>query len=100
MENETKQKPGGSGVEDVHGSAATLDQKPQPAMLNTVSVKIPAFTETFTDCWFSILEAQFVTSRINSNQTKFYHALQGLPPSVVSSIPSEILNAANYEMLK
>ena len=68
--------------------------------VNAVSIKTPVFSEASANGWFSILEAQFNIGRITSPQTKYYHALQGLPPSIVNNLPSEVLTAADYDLLK
>lgn len=68
--------------------------------MSSVSIKIPPFSESSPSTWFIILEAQFHISSISVSQTKFFHALSGLPILVVSRLSPEILRNQNYEELK
>lgn len=68
--------------------------------LNAVTIKTPVFSEGSASGWFAIMEAQFHIGKIVNTQTRFYHALQGLPPNIVTNIPGEILTAADYDGLK
>ena len=65
-----------------------------------VSVKTPEFHEANAKSWFVMMESQFILSQITNDQTKFHHAVTGLPASVVSQLPQDIIASMKYENLK
>ena len=79
---------------------ATSSGNPAPDPVARVSIKPPEFSEVSSSGWFAILEAQFNLAAITAQQTKFYHALAGLPATLVDRLPANILTEANYENLK
>jgi hypothetical protein len=64
------------------------------------SIKSPPLTEKCPSAWFTVLEAQFYINSISRASTKFYHAIAGLPPNVIISVPENILKGASYDELK
>ena len=62
--------------------------KPQQETNNihATTVKLAVFYEHNPAGWFLNIEAQFATSRINSEKTKFYHVITDVSPSVSEEI--------------
>ena len=60
--------------------------------VGAVSIKIPQFWPTRPEVWFSLLEAQFTTKNITSEETKYYHALTGLDKATAEEISAFICN--------
>ena len=61
---------------------------------------MPEFSESFTAGWFDIADAQFCLRNITRSETKYFHALCGLPPDLISRLPSEIRTSHDYDALK
>ena len=72
----------------------------EPAQVNAVSMKVPAFIESNVLVWFAIIEAHFVISGITSSTKKFSHALAALPTDILGRMQSSILVSFDYERLK
>jgi len=68
--------------------------------VNHVSVKLPEFSEATAAGWFPIVEAQFNLAKITKEDTKFFHAVSGIPPSLITRLPSSILENYSYTELK
>jgi hypothetical protein len=62
--------------------------KDEEAAVNAISHRCPEFYRTDPQTWFGMLDANFAmrSPAITNSLTKFYFALQGLPPSVVIHI--------------
>lgn len=65
-----------------------------------VSIKAPLFSEGNAIAWFSILSAQFEIANIQSDRTKFFHALSSLPTDVVGHLPPDILSGTSFSKLQ
>ena len=71
-----------------------------PATSSLISVKAPQFSDSSAVGWFAVLEAQFILRNITQTATKFYNALAALPPHLVTNMPPEVIESANYDILK
>ena len=84
--------------------SASDQVQPQPSKqsdpIQHLSIKIPAFMETAATGWFSIIEAQFHLSKITVEETKYYHVLASLPPTIVANLSPTILENKTYTVLK
>lgn len=68
-----------------------------------VSIRPPQFIKEKPAIWFIQMEAQFATSGITQDLTKFYHAVQTLDALVLSEVSELITNpleAGKYDALK
>ena len=63
-----------SREEDTTSGAAT-----NSGVINTVSLKLPAFWPEEVEVWFAQTEAQFAIKRIMDSRTKFYYVVSVLP---------------------
>ena len=72
----------------------------EPAAVQHVAVKPPAFMETAVQGWFAIMEAQFHLAKISSDTTKFYHVLAALPPTTVSKLDTSVLASNSFAALR
>lgn len=71
--------------------------------INAVSVKVPQFWPTRPEVWFSLLESQFATKNITTDDTKYHHAVTGLDKATAEEISAFLLNppaTRKYEGLK
>ena len=66
-------------------------QAPTPAV-EAVSVKIPDFAPTSTKAWFFMLESQFTTKNITTEETKFSHACTGLNTKQIEKLDDFLQN--------
>ena len=76
---------------------------PNSAGVNSVSIKVPSFWTTRPEVWFALLESQFNTKNITSDETKYHHAVTGLDKSTAEEISAFLLNPPSngkYEGLK
>ena len=86
-----------SREEDTTSGAAT-----NSGVINTVSLKLPAFWPEEVEVWFAQTEAQFAIKRIMDSRTKFYYVVSVLPQDVAPQL-SDLLRAppaTPYESLK
>lgn len=68
-----------------------------------VSIRPPQFSKEKPAIWFIQMEAQFATSGITQDLTKFYHAVQALDASVLAEVSELITNPpenGKYDALK
>ena len=79
---------------------ANPDATTMETQCQRVSVKVPEFTEHNVKSWFIIVESQFAISGIHEERTKFHHTIAGLPPSVISQLPLDLLEERKYTELK
>jgi len=71
--------------------------------IHAVSVKVPPFWPTRPEVWFSLLESQFATKNITTDDTKYHHAVTGLDKATAEEISAFLLNPPaeqKYEGLK
>lgn len=61
-----------------------------------VSIRPPQFSKEKPAIWFIQMEAQFATSGITQDLTKFYHAVQALDATVLSEVSELITNPPAY----
>jgi len=86
-----------SREEETTSGAAT-----NSGVINTVSLKLPAFWPEEVEVWFAQAEAQFAIKRITDSRTKLYYVVSVLPQYVAPQL-SDLLHAppaAPYESLK
>ena len=60
--------------------------------VQAVVVKVPTFWPTHPEVWFSFLESQFATKNITADDTKYYHAVQGLDKTTAEEMSAFLLN--------
>lgn len=71
--------------------------------VDRVSVRLPPFWPDDPDIWFAQVEAQFETSRVKTDATKFYTVIQQLDWKVAREVRDVITNppkTGRYEKLK
>ena len=68
--------------------------------VHAVSIKMPEFMHTAAESWFLILESQFHLKHITVEETKFYHVISCLPPTLLSKLPKTLITNKIYEDLK
>jgi len=68
--------------------------------INHMSVKPPHFDESAPSRWFTILESQFVLSKITASQTKFHHVIANLPTVVMAQLTDTQIASNDYETIK
>ena len=81
----------------------TLASKLSSNAVQSVTVKVPPFWPTTPKVWFALLEAQFSSRSITSDETKYNHALQGLDKATAAEISPLLLNppaTGKFEALK
>lgn len=76
------------------------NMEPAVEFAQTVSIKIPEFSESAVTKWFKVLEGQFKLRKITESSTKFYHATSGIPLDILKYLPEEIMDNEDYEELK
>jgi len=69
-----------SREEETTSGAAT-----NSGVINTVSLKLPAFWPEEVEVWFAQAEAQFAIKRITISRTKFYYVVSVLPKMLLLS---------------
>lgn len=65
--------------------------QPQPSV-SSVSVRVPPFRRANVALWFCQLEAQFETSRISSDKTKYNTVVASIESSVLTQVSDIVLN--------
>ena len=77
-------------------------QQERTAHLATVSVKLPTFWPDKIRYWFALAEAQFETSRVTVEKTKFNYVVQQLDQKTASRVMDVIERPGNtpYQALK
>ena len=72
-------------------------------LLNTVSVKVPAFWPESAEAWFIQVEAQFALKGVTSSSTKFYYCVSAFNQDTANQVLDLIKSppaAGPYEALK
>ena len=72
-------------------------------LLNTVSVKVPAFWPESAEAWFIQVEAQFVLKGVTASSTKFYYCISSFNQETANQVLDLIKSppaAGPYEALK
>ena len=72
-------------------------------LLNTVSVKVPAFWPDSTEAWFVQVEAQFALKGVTSSSTKFYYCISSFSQNTANQVLDLIkspLSSDPYQALK
>ena len=72
-------------------------------LLNTVSVKVPAFWLESSEAWFIQVEAQFVLKGVSSSSMKFYYCVSAFNQDTANQVLDLIKSppaAGPYEALK
>ena len=59
---------------------------PPPAVVHTVSVKLPEFWTDHPLIWFTQAEAQFAVKKITASLTKFHYVVAALPQGVAAGV--------------
>ncbi len=70
----------------------TFNETSANSEVNKVSVKLTQFWTTKPRLWFTVVEAQFTTNKITADATKYYHVLQILDQSILSSVEDFVAN--------
>ena len=87
-------------------STADLDNlvsKLSASAIQSVTIKVPPFWPTSPKVWFALLEAQFSSRSITSDETKYNHALLGLDKATAGELSILLLNPpaqGKFEALK
>ena len=81
-------------------TSAEVSENNEVDTANSVSIKMPEFSESYASSWFEIIEAQFEVKGIKVSSTKFYHALSVMTPDLVSKLSREVMMSKSYELLK
>ena len=58
------------------------------------------FMETAASAWFQIIEANLKLKRITVGETKYFHVLASLPPTLVARLSPQILETHDYDEIK
>ena len=72
-------------------------------LLNTVSVKVPAFWPDSAEAWFVQVEAQFALKGVTASSTKFYYCVSSFNQETANQVLDLIKNPPSsdpYEALK
>ena len=72
-------------------------------LLNTVSVKVPAFWPDSAEAWFVQVEAQFALKGVTASSTKFYYCVSSFNQETANQVLNLIkspLSSDPYEALK
>ena len=72
-------------------------------LLNTVSVKVPAFWPDSEEAWFVQVEAQFALKGVTTSSTKFYYCVSSFNQETANQVLDLIKNPQSsdpYEALK
>jgi len=72
----------------------------QSVHVGRVGVKLPEFCETSAAGWFVIIEAQFSLAGITNDTTQFFHAIAGLPATLVSRLSATVIAQQSFKELK
>lgn len=71
--------------------------------VHRLALKLPGFWDNHPDLWFANIEAQFETSGITQDSTKFYHVVSALTSDIMSHVSDIVLTppeTEKYESLK
>lgn len=71
--------------------------------IHSVSVKIPDYMPNRPDLWLIQADAQFSIARITTEETKYYHLLSRLPPSIIEKCADLVVTPhapGHYEKLR
>ena len=72
-------------------------------LLNSVSVKVPAFWPDSAEAWFVQVEAQFALKGVTASSTKFYYCVSSFNQETANQVLDLIKNppsSDSYEALK
>ena len=72
-------------------------------LLNSVSVKVPAFWPDSAEAWFVQVEAQFALKGVTASSTKFYYCVSSFNQETANQVLDLIKNPPSsdpYEALK
>ena len=81
----------------------TLSEPSLLDLLNTVSVKIPAFWPESAEAWFIQVEAQFALKGVTASSTKFYYCVSSFNQETANQVLDLIKSppaTGPYEALK
>ena len=87
-----------ANITQVRNEARALIQEERTAA--AVSVKLPPFWPEKARFWFTIVEANFVTSRITDEKTKFYHVVRQLDSDTAGRLMDIIENPPDTDSFK
>lgn len=74
-----------------NNSANGNRNRPAPEIAR-VSVRFPPFWRADPELWFSQIEAQFITSNITQDSTKYYHAIASVESDVLAKVSDLVKN--------
>ena len=81
----------------------TLAEPSSLDLLNTVSVKVPAFWHESAEAWFIQVEAQFALKGVTASSTKFYYCVSSFNQETANQVLDLIRSppaSGPYEALK
>ncbi|XP_023336000.1 uncharacterized protein LOC111707176 [Eurytemora carolleeae] len=84
----------------------TVQAQAEPSsldLLNSVSVKVPAFWPDSAEAWFVQVEAQFALKGVTASSTKFYYCVSSFNQETTNQVLDLIKNPPSldpYEALK
>ena len=71
--------------DNVQAASSSLD------LLNTVSVKVPAFWPDFVEAWFMQVEAPFALKGVTTSSTKFYYCVSSFNHSIIKGMKQSLI---------
>ena len=85
------------------GGTPSTSQAPVPLPVAAVSLKLPPFWPNDPALWFAQVEAQFLTKKITTQDTKFAYVIGSLQPEVAQEVRDLLISPpeqARYDLLK